>query len=135
MGTRSGGRSEPYNGENAREHPSNPMANPTLTNYFGATLATLLDTNKAAIATDLGITQASVIDPDRVATALIRRIRDWLIADNTTNPGISIQNFNNGAYTKTFDATARPNQVGYEISLLVWQTDSNPSAPDPNSVV
>lgn len=135
MGTQSGGRSEPYNGENAREHPSNPMANPTLTNYFGATLATLLDTNKAAIATDLGITQASVIDPDKMATAIIKKIRDWLIADGTNNPGISIQDFNAGAYTKSFDATNRAGQVGYEISLLIWQTDSNPSAPDPNSVV
>lgn len=110
------------------------MANPTSTNYFGPTLSGLLSANASAIATDFGILSASVTDPDKMATALLERIRDWLIADGTNDPGLSVENFNNGAYTKVFDLN-RTGQVGYQINLTTWNTDANPPSPNPDTVV
>lgn len=111
------------------------MANPTLTNYYGTTLAGLITSNAAAIGTDLGLSTANATDPDKLAAALLVRIREWLIADNTANPGISVENFDNGAYTKSPGTGDRAGQVGYSINLQLWVTDANPAAPSPASVV
>jgi len=110
------------------------MANPTLTNYLGATLSGLISANASAIATDFGILPASATDPDKLATAILERIRDWLIADGTNDPGLTVENFNNGAYTKVLDIN-RLNQVGYQLNFTTWNTDANPPTPNPDTVV
>jgi len=111
------------------------MANPTLTNNFAATLSGLITANAAAIGTDLGLTAAQAVDPDKLAAALLKRIREWLITDGTANPGIGVENFDSGAYTKSPGTGDRLGQVSYDINFKLWVTDANPAAPDPASVV
>jgi hypothetical protein len=111
------------------------MAQPTLTNYYGAALANAITANAAAIASDLGMTAADAIDPDKLQTALMVKIRAWLLADGTYNPGISIQDFNGGVWDKVTDTTNRSGQVGYQSTWTLWQTDANPANPNPANAI
>jgi hypothetical protein len=98
------------------------MAQPTLTDIFGSELSTLIDANKAAIATNLSTTQAVVVNPEALLAVIIEKAGAWFTADGDNDCGFSI-----GDQSKTLGFGAHDGDVGFQRSVTFWQPDLNSS--------
>lgn len=98
-----------------------------LGDYFGSTLAGLITANKAAIGSQLGISQNDVLNPDILLAAILLRVRAWLEADGTADNFSEVLALGaNGHPSKHFGAAARSDQIGYRYWAILWQWDVNP---------
>ena len=100
------------------------MTQPTLSDVFGSELATLIDTNKAAIATNLSTTQAVVVNPEALLAVIIEKAGAWFTADGDNDCGFTI-----GDQSKTLGFSAHDGDVGFQRSVTFWQL-SNDTAID-----
>jgi hypothetical protein len=98
------------------------MAQPTLNDVFGSELATLINTNKAAIATNLSTTQAVVVNPEALLAVIVEKAATWLTADGDNNCGFTI-----GDQSKTLGFGSHDGDVGFQRSVTFWQPDLNSS--------
>jgi glutaminase len=99
------------------------MAHPTLTDIFGSELSTLIDANKAAIATNLSTTQAVVANPESLLAVIIEKAGAWFTAGDN-DCGFTI-----GDQSKTLGFSTHDGDVGFQRSVTFWQP-SNDTAID-----
>jgi len=100
------------------------MTQPTLNDVFGSELATLIDTNKAAIATNLSTTQSVVSNPEALLAVIVEKAATWLSTDGENNCGMTI-----GDQSKTLGFGSHDGDVGFQRSVTFWQP-SNDTAID-----
>jgi len=98
------------------------MAQPTLTDIFGSELSTLINANKAAIATNLSTTQAVVVNPEALLAVIIEKAGAWFTADGDNDCGFTI-----GDQSKTLGFSTHDGDVGFQRSVTFWQPDLNSS--------
>ena len=99
------------------------MAQSTLVDYFGETLADLIDRNDEAIAASFGMNLGDVQDPDRLFAHIYLRMRSWLIVDGTNENGITIEGFGSGnSMGQTVGDSGR---YGYQDQITFWVENTN----------
>jgi hypothetical protein len=73
---------------------------------------------------------ANFSDPDKLLAALIRKIKTWLDADATEDPGVQIPTLN-----KSFTVRGSQQRIAWQYDLFIYTPDTTSAAPDPDDVV
>jgi len=113
------------------------MATSTLSDYFGTTLGGLLTTNAATIATNLGVTAATIQNPDGCLAAIVKKTKAWLeVAEaNATDNGVTVVGFGtDGAPTKVTGSGEREYQLGFQYQVTFWIPDTTSVEVPPDLV-
>lgn len=114
------------------------MAISTLSDYFGTTLGGLINTNAATIATNLGVSTATIQNPDGCLAAIIKKTKAWLevAPANATDNGVTVVGFGtDGAPTKVTGSGDREYQLGFQYQITFWIPDTTDQEVPPNLVI
>lgn len=119
------------------------MANPGLSDYFGDDVMLITsDTTISTDATDPALvirlsnftaeglsTPANFADPDKLLTAIIKKVQAWVATDTSEDPGTDIT-----TPTKSFTTRNSTQVISWLYYISFFTPDTTAPAPDPDEV-